>query len=419
MLKFGVPHPMHSAEVKAKIKLTNLKKYGSEHPNAWSSEKFRDRIFELHGVGTVRNIPGVHEKIRFAKQIQSAQLLKERVQELETAFGVQFLSEFPNEVTNIYDHELTWRHSCGRVYTSNITLRGLRQCPSCSSGSSIAEREIGDWIESHGFCLKRRDVKELGVEIDMLIPSKKLGIEYDGTYWHSAKFCSKEESLKKQVLAEKAGWQLITIQEHLWFFSKEKVLSRLASILGVNQTRIGARQTSAMEIDLGAANDFFKLSHLQGGARAQRACGLYYNEELIAAMSFAKPRFARKQAEWELIRFAAKPGVTISGGASKLLKIFRANHKGSILSYADRAWSMGNLYRELGFEFLRYSEPSYYWVSGKHGIFSRYQTQKKKLPKLFETLHLEFEPSCTEDENMLGSKFLKVYDRGNSVWFLK
>ena len=68
--------------------------------------------------------------------------------------------------------------------------------------------------------------------------------------------------------------------------------------------------------------------------------------------------------QWELSRFCSLCNYQILGGASKLLKYFKENYQNEIpiISYADRRWSIGDLYKALGFEFVHYSSPSYwYW----------------------------------------------------------
>jgi G:T-mismatch repair DNA endonuclease (very short patch repair protein) len=119
--------------------------------------------------------------------------------------------------------KLEWEHSCGKIFTSQISERGLRKCPRCSSGSSTAEREIGDILEQRGERILRRD-RSLGFEVDIYLPDRKIAIEYDGTYWHSTLFEDEKKCTKKLERATKAGIRLITVQEHCWAFEREKVL---------------------------------------------------------------------------------------------------------------------------------------------------------------------------------------------------
>ncbi|EAL4082916.1 hypothetical protein DFW61_11330, partial [Campylobacter coli] len=59
--------------------------------------------------------------------------------------------------------------------------------------------------------------------------------------------------------------------------------------------------------------DFLDLNHLQGYCNAVIAYGLYKDSDLVACMTFSKPRF-NKAYQYELIRFCVKQGITIQGG---------------------------------------------------------------------------------------------------------
>ena len=61
-------------------------------------------------------------------------------------------------------------------------------------------------------------------------------------------------------------------------------------------------------------------------------------------------------------------------------KYFRNNYKGSIISYANKRWSNGNLYKKLGFNLVRETEPNYfYFLESDYILHSRIDFQKHKL----------------------------------------
>ena len=129
-------------------------------------------------------------------------------------------------------------------------------------------------------------------------------------------------------------------------------------------------------------------------------------------MTFGKPRF-NKKFEWELIRYATSKHVI--GGAGKLLKYFERNfNPKSIITYADRSYSQGNMYRKIGFNELKPAEPNYQWIDGTR-ILSRYQCQKHRLKELLGNGN-KFNENLSESENMIANGFIKVYDCGNLVF---
>ena len=100
-------------------------------------------------------------------------------------------------------------------------------------------------------------------------------------------------------------------------------------------------------------------------------------------MTFGKPRF-NKNYQFQLIRYASKSGFRVIGGAGKLLKYFERNYNPkSIITYADRSYSQGNMYKQLGFNLLNISEPNYCYLNHDL-ILSRYQCQKSKLKNIFK-----------------------------------
>lgn len=62
-------------------------------------------------------------------------------------------------------------------------------------------------------------------------------------------------------------------------------------------------------------------------------------------MTFGKSRYD-KSYEYELIRFCNILYINVIGAAGKLLKFFERSYTPkSIISYADRRYSTGNLYK--------------------------------------------------------------------------
>ena len=177
------------------------------------------------------------------------------------------------------------------------------------------------------------------------------------------------------------------------------------------------------QIDLNNHKDFVKVflgdNHLQGSCPASIKLGLQDPKTGIvySIMTFGKSRF-NKNIEYELLRFCNLKNCTIVGGASKLLKHFEKTIKPtSIVSYANRDWSMGNLYSKLGFEYSHISEPNYIYTNERKEILSRQQTQKHKLKAFLESKNLVFKEELSERDNMIGNGYRIYYDTGNLVYY--
>lgn len=165
-------------------------------------------------------------------------------------------------------------------------------------------------------------------------------------------------------------------------------------------------------VDNDLEREFLDYNHLQGYVGSRVCLGLFDEYELVMLMSFGKPRYNTKY-EWELLRLCTKHDVAVIGGAEKLFKYFVDNYSpNSIVSYCDLSKFEGKVYSKLGMNLVRESDPNYRWVKFNE-VYSRYQTQKHKLPKLLGNI---FDPSLSESDNMIKAGFVKIYDCGNAVY---
>ena len=288
------------------------------------------------------------------------------------------------------------------VVINLIKKFGLKNHPKILylSSSSSQEREICSWLEGLGFSVQK-NIRGIipKYEIDIYIPDKKLGIEFNGNYWHGEQCRDNKYHQEKSLLGRENGVFIYHIFEYEWENedTREKIKSHLLSILGIAETVLYARNCEVREVSIPQKSDFLKKNHLQGDDKSSVRYGLYYNDELVSLMTFGRPRFNQKY-QWEIHRYCTKSGVVVVGGASRLFKHFLDSSSGAIVSYSNFAKMSGNLYQKLGFKKIGLSKPSYVWCRGKE-ILSRFQTQMKEEAK---TMH----------EN----GYFRIYDCGNEVW---
>ena len=277
------------------------------------------------------------------------------------------------------------------------------------------ENEVSDFVESLGVKVDRHRKDLLnGLEIDIYIPDKKIGIEFNGTYWHSEEIKGKTYHLNKTLRAYKKGIHLIHIFEYEWADEQKrrKILDMLRRMINPSSNIIVyARKTELREVGSSESTEFLEENHLQGSINSSINYGLYYNNKLVALMTFGKPRF-NKEYQWELHRLAYKNGVIVVGGADKLFKHFiKENNPTSIISYCDISKFDGHVYPRLGFKatLSDITEPNYMWVESHTNIaLPRYKTMKHKL--LAAGLGT---PDMTENDIMESLGYTKVYDCGN------
>ena len=248
-------------------------------------------------------------------------------------------------------------------------------------------------------------------EVDIYIPERKLAFEYDGLFWHNSVNKPDNYHLEKTERCEESGVQLIHVFEDEWMNKRPIVESRVKNLFGVYDKTVYARKCSVVEVDSKTSRTFQEENHLQGSVSAKVSLGLKYDGELVSLMTFGKSRFSKKY-DWELLRFCNKLGYHVPGAASRLLKYFERQHHGeSLVSYADRRWSTGNLYRRLDFSLDHKSRPNYFYQKGQMR-YSRVAFQKHKLKDMLKV----FDPAQTEVENMMNNGYYRIFDCGNLVF---
>ena len=289
-----------------------------------------------------------------------------------------------------------------------------------NTGTSNAEQEVIEFIASiyDGKILTSiRSLLGDNREIDIYLPDIKFSIEFNGVYFHLFRPNETSYSLRKDstyhvsktdILKDK-NIELVQIWSSDWKNKKEIWKSRIKAKLGITKNKIYARKCNIKEISLETKNEFLNINHLQGQDRSTYKFGLFYEDDLVSVMTFIKAD-SYKSAEWELSRFATKINTQVIGGFSKLLRHFRKNNSGSIVSYADRMHSNGNVYEKNGFTLHHVNRPSYHYVKrGSDILENRQKFMKHKIANGPDDTRTEF-------EIMTDLGYHRIYDCGTITY---
>ena len=374
-------------EVKRKREETNIERFGD--PSANRNEEIKERTKNSF---FKNRIPKVVEQFR-SYDIEVLNI--EDYNNYTTPIKLKCLKcgkEFEESLFNVYQR--TYKCSCQLKHSS-----------------SIGESELKEFILSIISDEIIMNSKPGKFEIDILIPSKKIAIEYNGLYWHSELILRDPVKYHVSKLEEcnKLGFKLIQIFEDEWLFKKDIVKSRLKMALGCNNvTRIHARKCEIKEINSNTKNDFLDMYHIQGMDISIVRLGSFYNDELISVMTFSYGNISKGSkkviGEYELSRFCISDKYVIPGIASKMLSYFKRKYDWSLIySYADRRWSEGNLYYKLGFKLDRITDPNYWYTKDGFKRIHRFNLRKTKLdPK-----------DITEFDLRDSQGYYRLWDAGN------
>lgn len=279
------------------------------------------------------------------------------------------------------------------------------------SQKSIGELELVEFVQ-HYFpnAHSSKSLLKNNWQIDCFVPEKNIGFEYNGLFWHcEVNRPSPSYHLQKTKFAEQQGIQIFHIYEDEWLGKQSICKSMILNKLGKTPNKIFARNTQIINVEPQQAKQFFLDNHLQGPPQSCKYVkGLVFNGTLVAAMSFGK--HPRQKTGIVLTRFATIVFTNVVGGASKLFKAFiQDTQPQQVITWSDKRWSTGGLYKTLGFSHFKTLPPDYDYVKGQQ----RYPKQR------FQKHIIGCPPDITEAQFMSQRNFYRIWNCGKEKWVWK
>lgn len=411
---YGTDYPLQNKEIQEKAKQTNLRNLGVEYPtqNKEVREKVKQTFLNKYGTIYPLNLKEIQVKVKRNEMNKTYDNFKRFNHIVIPLFTrEQYIG---SDYHNIYKWECT---ECKTVFESYYYSR-IPRCSKCYPNSlSTHQKLITNFISKY-FQVESCNRSIIApLELDIYILNKKIAIEIDGIYWHSElNGVQKDYHINKTNLCKEKDIQLIHIFDDEIVNKPKIVESILKHKLNIVSRKIYARKCVVRKIDYKTRNKFIEKYHIQGDSIG--TCidlGLFYKNRLVSVMTFSKLRKSlghnNQIDEYELNRYCTINNFTIIGAAGKLLSYFEKNYKPkSIISYADRRWSNGNLYYKLGFQLDHISDPNYWYFKDNYIREHRFKYRKSVLVKQGENTNL------TEWEIMQKRGYNRVWDCGNLVF---
>lgn len=292
-------------------------------------------------------------------------------------------------------------------------------CPHCGVVISKGEDEVYEYVcsllgKDNVIRSERTILKPY--EIDIYVPSLHIGIEYNGIRWHSSLFREKNYHLNKLKLANSNGVELIQIFEDEWVNKKDIVKAKLRRVLKCDKDsiKVMARKCHIKEISKKEAGEFLNKNHIQGYKGCSIAIGCFFNEKLVAVMTFE-----RSLNEWTLNRYASDNSMICQGVGGKLFSYFiKTYHPEYVKSFADLRWTTNvndNLYTKIGFKLDGFIDPQYRYINTSKACerIHKFNFRKKILAERYGA-----DISKSEDEITKELGYAKIFDCGLAkyVW---
>lgn len=303
-------------------------------------------------------------------------------------------------------------HGRWEVRPDNL-LHSKTRCPICANSVSKIEEELRNFISSIGVDIVTNDRTILYPnELDIYLPKYQLAIEMNGLYHHSnLNNKDKNYHLSKTDKCNQQNISLLHIFEDEWRNEvKQNIWKSMIKHRMHLSKKIYARKTVIKKVSDLEKNIFLSKNHLQGNSPSSVNLGLYENDALVSILTMGKSRY-NNNYEWEVLRYCNLLNTSVVGGFQKLLKHFIDSYSPkSIITYADKRYSNGTLYKNSGLVEQKDTPPSYYYFKRNESIrYSRSCFQKHKLKNKLEYYNDELSESDLMEINGYG----KIWDCGN------
>jgi very-short-patch-repair endonuclease len=409
--RYGVDNPAQSADVQQQIRHTTQSRYGVDHVMQLDStkQKLQDTCRKKYGVAHPNQIPGRAQQLaqdRLKKyyptdtwqKLQDSDWLALQNQQGKTVGTIAAELGVSASGLNKYfhKHQIDIQHH----YTSQI------------------EKQLSDHFANIGVRVVTRDRSIIAPrELDLVFPDFQLAIEINGGYYHSEQFQKNPKyHLEKTLAAGSAGYELWHFWDWELMQAPEKIIHKIQHRLGMDQ-RIYARTLNIVQITAAKKKEFFSQYHLQSDCVSSVNLALTDDQgQILMAASFGTSRFTKKY-QWELLRLCSRGGVTVVGGASRLITYFVNQYLlpgQTVVSYCNRRWSQGAVYERSGFTPAGQSPPSYVYVHRGKFAGTRYQFQKHRLKDLLKN----FQSEISEADNMEQNEYYRAWDCGQLIYTL-
>jgi hypothetical protein len=411
--KYGTKSPGMNSDVKLKMIRTNNERYGGNSPmnNKSIKNKSQKTLLKNYGVSN----PSKSLKLVEKRVITFSENMRNKYLEIYKEIGLYDI-DYKNKKMFLkcdkgHDYSINLDLFHNRKFTNTLMCIICNPIDVHTSGQEIQLQNFIKEIYKGNINLNSREILN-PYEVDVYLPELKIGFEFNGLFYHCEKCVENDYHLKKTELSEKNRIRLIQIYEDDWTYKQEIIKSRILNLLKKSPRKIFARKCEIREITNNNQTKFFlDQNHLQGNINSIIKLGLFYDEEMVSLMTFGKNRISlgqeSKEGSYEMTRFCSKNYVNVVGGAGKLFKYFVDKYKPiEITSYADRSWSNGNLYEQLGFDFVHKTRPNYFYIVNKMRK-NRFGFRKDILVKE------GFDSNKTEHEIMLERKIYRIYDSGS------
>jgi len=295
-------------------------------------------------------------------------------------------------------------------------------CPKCgfdvisTSSRSEGEKALAEFLKNELGLNVVTNYRDLGFELDILLPDHNIAIEYNGLYWHSELSSGKGKRyhFNKWKTCQKNNIDLYTVYDCDYSNpAKRNIIHNKFRYLSNNHKLpvVGARCCTVDEVNVADEFALLEKYHIQGKLSSRSgSLGGYHKDQLVAVINWTIRR-----NYLEITRYACDCKASYPGLFSKMLKavIKKTGYEGDIVSFSNNDHSNGNVYKQAGFELEKVLGPAYWYTKYK----TRENRQKYMKDKIAKRFGIDMTDK-TEWQAMQELGFDRIWDTGKIKWRL-
>ena len=421
--RYGVDNPAKNETIKEQSKQTCIERYGVD--NYVKTDEFKARskqtCIERYGVDHHSKTEKAREEVSLRVNQHYYRLISADVNEVQPLFSFE---EYKNKTPLT---EFRWKcKKCGEEFNGQVTFIWARnggnyaRCPNCyplSAGKSQKQRDVYSFLKENCSIDKFKSEDRTMIypyEIDIYDSTKRIGIEFDGLYWHSAYNGTPDNQLSyKSTLCMQKDIKLIHMFEDEWDLRPAQCKAKMKQILNIDE--IAVKDYSISKISVDDAQRFLdENSHDIFAKASKHNLAMNVNGKTVSMMSFSL--FNEKILVNE---FCNAINMNISNSFCLFIKHiideFAIDHSFNAIQYnIDNRWPEDQICVENGFEFIKSTTPSKWLIDINQGW-------RRQCRGINENVLMQY----GFDEKMNQSAFMHkhnltyIVDCGNSIYLKK
>lgn len=254
-----------------------------------------------------------------------------------------------------------------RIYSYNLTAlrtpeehaKSIARSYKAISTRSKGEEEIRELFPTEH--LNTHDV--LGWELDLWYPEKGVAVEYNGDYWHSRGLGRASRHIAKTTICEQKGIHLINIFERFW--RNEDIKPKIINILNnfISKEKLKRVDGEIKEVSKQEEQEFIRKFNIEKVISSDIAIGTFNKDGFLLNMISLNT----KTPDFKITRFTTRIGYVED--YKKLINYIKDNMNcRSIEVSCDRRYYHGELFKELGFEFMGNTKAEHTYVHNHESI---------------------------------------------------